>query len=101
MAEVKVFLKNSIPSLSRLIVNYRKERINKLLEFTTAKSKEYGIIPKSSTVVADLRVTSSTSRKFFKKIYTHMLKWRRIFSAICGISVIRKNFLSIRDQLED
>jgi len=25
MAEVKVFLKNSIPSLSRLIVNYRKK----------------------------------------------------------------------------
>jgi len=72
MAEVKVFLKNSIPSLSRLIVNYRKERINKLLGFTTAKSKEYGIIPKSSTVVADLRVTSSTSRKFFKKIYTSL-----------------------------
>ena len=72
MAEVKVFLKNSIPSLSRLIVNYRREGINKLLEFTTAKSKEYGIIPKSSTVVADLRVTSSTSRKFFKKIYTSL-----------------------------
>ena len=72
MAEVKVFLKNSIPSLSKLIVNYRRERINKLLEFTTAKSKEYGIIPKSSTVVADLRVTSSTSRKFFKKIYTSL-----------------------------
>lgn len=70
MASVKVFLKNSLPSLTSLVYRYREDKIKRLLDFSTAKSKEYGIISNSSTVVADMRVNSTNARKFFKKIYT-------------------------------
>jgi hypothetical protein len=72
MATVKIFLKNSLSSLTSLVTEYSGTKIKKLLEFTTSKSKEYGIIPSSSTVVADIRVNSTNARKFFKKIYTSL-----------------------------